>query len=103
MTRGRPDRVSVLFLGLALLAGVAFVTSFWWYGEWVVWRFPTHNIRLLSNRGGFVLQRIDPPGPSTISAVYPKIVGVSYAVVALALLAVPAVRLGARRLVASRR
>jgi hypothetical protein len=101
--RGRLDRVSVLFLGLALLTVVAFVTSYWWYGEWVVWRFPTHNIRLLSNHGGLVLQRIDPPGPDGRSVVYPRIVSVSYAVVALALLAVPAVRIVARRLVASRR
>ena len=103
MMRGRLDRVSVLFLGLALLAVVAFVTSYWWYGEWVVHRSPTHNIRLLSNHGGFALQRIDPPGPDGRSIVYPSILSVPYPVVVFLLLVVPTVSIVARRLVATRR
>ena len=103
MMRGRLDRISVLFLGLALLAVAACVTSYWWYGEWVVHRTPTHNIRLLSNHGGFALQRIDPPGPDGRRVVYPSILSVPYPVVVFLLLVVPTVTIVARRLAASHR
>ena len=86
MMRGGLDRISVLFLGLALLAFILFVTSYWWHGEWVVRRFPTHNIRLLSNHGGLALQRIDPPEKDGTRRVYPRIVGVPYPAIVLVLL-----------------
>ena len=103
MMRGRWDRISVLFLGLALLAVIAFVSSYWWYGQWVVYRSPTHNIRVLSNHGGLGLQRFDPPGADGTMVVYPSILSIPYPVVALLLLVVPAVRVVARRRVASNR
>jgi hypothetical protein len=103
MRLGRLDRTSVVFLVLALLAFILFVASYWWHGEWVVRRLPTHNIRLLSNHGGLALQRIDPPMADGSRRVYPRIVGIPYPLVVLLLLVVPAVRIVPRRLVASRR
>src|SRR5688572_13284110 len=103
MRWGRPDRTSALFLGLAFLAFILFVTSYWWYGEWVVWRYPTYKICVLSNHGRLVLPRIDLPGPGGWRVVYPRIVGIPYPLVVLLLLVVPAVRIVPRRLIASRR
>lgn len=97
------DLISTVFIGLACLAVVLFVASYWWHGEWVVARRPTHDIRLLSNHGGFALQRIDPLGTGEPRAVYPSILSVPYPVVALLLLVVPAARIAFRRVVSSRR
>lgn len=79
------------------------VRSYWWYGEWVVYRSPTHDIRVLSNHGGLGLQRIDPPGRDGRRVGYPSILSVPYPVVVLLLLVVPAIRISARHLVASNR
>jgi hypothetical protein len=96
------DPISALFFSLACVAVVLFVAGFWWQSVWVVARMPTHDIRLLSGKG-FVLQRIDPPGPDGRRAVYPALFSVPYVAVAGVLLVVPAVRLFARRLLSSRR
>ena len=93
------DPISWVFVGLALLAAVLFVTSYWWHGEWMVVRSPSHGVRLLSNHGGLALQRIDPPGPCGAGVVYPTILSVSYPVVVLLLLVVPVARVVRRRVV----
>lgn len=102
MRRG-VDPISTVFVGLACLVAALFVASYWWYGEWVVARMPTHDIRVLSNRGGFGLQRIDPPGADGTRVVYPAILSVPYPAIVACLLVVPAARIAARRVVASRR
>src|SRR5688572_1062529 len=92
------DRISALFFGLACLAAVLFVVGFWRQSVWVVARMPTHDIWLRSGKG-FVLQRVDAPGPSGARAAYPAFVEVPYVAVAGVLLIVPTVRIVARRLV----
>ena len=98
------DPLAAVFLGLAFLVAVLFVTSYRWYGQWDVYRAPTHRIRLLSNHGGFALQRVEPPGPGGgPERAYPSILNVPYPLVVLLLLVVPAARVVARRRAASRR
>ena len=102
MRRGT-DVISAVFLGLACAAAVWCVASYWWYGRWVVARTPTHEIQLLSNRGGFALQRIDPPDSTGRRVVYPALFSLHYSAVVIGLLAVPAARTLVRSRVASRR
>lgn len=102
MRRGT-DVISAVFFGVACFAAVLFVASYWWYSQWVVARMPTHEIRLLSNHGGLALQRVDPPGPGGRRAAYPALLSVPYPALVILALLVPAIRIGRRRLVASRR
>jgi hypothetical protein len=102
MMRGRLDRISVLFLVLAGVAAVLFVAGFWRQSVWVVARTPTHEIWLRSGKG-FVLQRVDAPGPDGRRGAYPALVSVPYVAIAGLLLVVPTVRIVARSLAASRR
>ena len=101
--RRHTDVISSLFVSLACVVAVLCVASYWWYGQWVVSRTATHDIRLLSNRGGFALQRSDPPGADGLRTVYPAIVHVHYSALVVLLLVVPAVRVVVRRRVASGR
>ena len=99
----RRDAISALFLGLACAAAVLCVASYWWYGEWVVARMATHEIRLLSNHGGFALQRNDPPTATALGVVYASLFSLHYSAVVVLLLMVPAVRTVARSVISSRR
>ena len=102
MRRG-VDVISAVFLGLACSAAVLCVASYRWYGQWVVARTPTQEIRLLSNHGGFALQRIDPPRAIGLRAVYPSSLSVHYSALVIVLLVVPAARSIVRSRVAARR
>ena len=97
------DVISALFFGLACAAAVLCVASYWWYGQWVVARTQTHDIRLLSNHGGFALQRVGPPGPTGVRIAYHALFSMHYSAVVIMLLAVPTARTVVRRLLASRR
>ena len=73
----------VLLVGLACLVTGIFFTSYYWQGEWMIGHTGDRGIRLLSNHGGFALQRIDQPDANGLQVVYPAIFGMSYAFVAL--------------------
>jgi hypothetical protein len=94
----RIDPILTALAGLACIAIAMFVASYYWYGECIVWRATDHNIRLLSNHGGFCLQRIDPD-----RTVYPAIFDLPYIVPAFVFALAAAAKVTFRRVLAEKR
>jgi hypothetical protein len=103
MKRRLLNLLSALSLLLSVAMCVLWVRSYSRPGEWVVAHMPTHNIRLLSNHGAVALQRVDPPGATGPSVVYPAMLNVPYPALVACLIVVPAICFAAQRGVASSR